>query len=316
MKLNSLTILPLITGLLLLNSCEDAAKAQFQQGYYDATAGSTPEVQRSMDRMTADGTDFPTGEAMTREFNTIGECEACQAAAASNTDPTGSVITGETCRHFNSFKNAGINEKALKQALFYYDKNKRRFSNQRYVSIADYSKNSAQKRFYILDMQTGSVQTEHVSHGSGASKYGNPGDPNHDGMLDRCHRGNSSNADSRYAMTRGGFFQTGEFYHSSSNANGWPVIAGSNYNGLRMTGLTSGVNDEAMSKGVVMHGANYNTGTTMGRSFGCPAFRPNRARDIMGTINGGSLYYSYVPQCSLEQGIVDQSVSGWQNMCG
>lgn len=310
-----LFLLILLIPFFSFSSCENPTQAQ--QDYYKATQGSRPAVQKSMDKLFAKGTNLPTGEAFTKEVNTIGDCKACMAAReAEKGNSGGSSYTGSECAHYKDFLAAGVNKKALKQALFFYKQNKRRFTKQRYISIADYSKNSRDKRFYILDMQTGRVQKENVSHGSGSSKYGNPGDPNHDGMLDRCHRsGKSTNPNSRYAMTRGGFFETENFYHSSHNEKGWPVVAGSNYNGLKLKGLSSGVNNEAESSGVVMHGAWYNTGAVMGRSFGCPAFRPDRAKAVLDKIYGGSLYYSYVPQCQTEQGIVDNEVRGWEGMC-
>jgi len=190
---------------------------------------------------------------------------------------------GESCQFFNNFKRSGINEKALKQALFYFENNRNELSKQRYISIADYGKNSRDKRFYILDLQTGKVRKEQVSHGSGMRKVRGQkvrfGDPNHDGMLDRCHHKNNIN------------------------------------DSMWLIGKSPGVNDEAKNKYVVMHGAIYNNAIKMGRSYGCPAFKYDKAKSIINTIKEGSLYYSYIPQCEELQGLVDRQVRGWERMC-
>ena len=220
-----------------------------------------------------------------------------------------------SCRFFQQFRSQGVPERPLRQALMFYENNRSQFQNQRYISIADYSQNSTQKRFYILDLQTGNVRREKVSHGSGMRNGVARGDSSHNGMLDRCHHGNNIN--DRTNMTRAGFFQTQNFYQSTNNLAGWPPIDRSGSNGLRMRGLSPGVNEEALDVGVVMHGAYYNDlGPRMGRSYGCPAFESSVASSVLSTIRGGSLYYSYTPQCQELQSIVERQVQGWERMCG
>ena len=224
------------------------------------------------------------------------------------------VAGGEACQFYDRFKRSGINDKALKQALYFYEKNKSRLSKERYISIADYGMRSNQKRFYILDMNTGEVQTEHVSHGSGNRSGRKIADSNHDGRLERCHHGNNIN--DRTNMTRGGFFITSSLRNSPNHGpSSWPSLDGRGNDSMWMDGVSPGVNDEARSSYVVMHGASYNRGSIMGRSYGCPAFRPERASSVINTIKGGSLYYSYIPQCSSLQSRVDRQVEGWQGMC-
>ena len=202
---------------------------------------------------------------------------------------------------YANFLNSGVPEKALKQALTFYDRNKSSL-NSEWISVADYTDNSRNERFYMFNVSTGEVRKHHVSHGSGNRNGVRRGDQNHDGNLDSC-----SYNGSRTNMTRPGFFKVSEPYVSSSHTNSWTNIGG-NYNGVRMDGLSGSLNDHARNRGVVMHGANYNTGATMGRSYGCPAFRPNEASGILNTIRGGSLFYSYVgDNCSNDQTQVDLS---------
>lgn len=203
------------------------------------------------------------------------------------------VQRGDPHRYFDEFLRQGVPEAPLRKALAYFKKNKSKFPNKNYISIADYSQNSRNKRFYMLDMRTGRVHKEQVSHGSGNAGGRKLGDPNHDGMLDRCTHSNGS----RTNMTRPGFFKTANPYMSGQN---FPVVGrnnGNRYNGLRLVGLENR-NKDALSRGVVMHEAYYNReGAVMGRSYGCPAFVPGKAKEIFPRIKGGSMFYAHVPQC-------------------
>ena len=223
-------------------------------------------------------------------------------------------ISSDSCQFFDKFKAAGVNEKALKQALYFYEQNKDRFDKERYISIADYGMRSDESRFFILDMTTGIVTKEDVSHGSGNRNGRKIGDSSHDGRLNRCHHGNNIN--DRTNMTRGGFFSTSSLRNSPNHGpSSWPSLDNRGNDSMWMDGLSPGVNEEARGAYVVMHGASYNKGGIMGRSYGCPAFRPERAAAVINRIKGGSLYYSYVPQCSSLQKRVDAQVAGWEGMC-
>lgn len=204
------------------------------------------------------------------------------------------LMTSDTYKFFKKFRDQGVPEGPLRLALDYFEKNKANFENQNFISIADYSQNYRNKRFYMLDMRTGDVLKEQVSHGSGKVNGVNHGDPNHDGMLNRCVHKNGSTRN----MTRPGFFKTANPYRSSQS---FPVVGkhkNNQYNGLRLIGLEE-KNKDALDSGVVMHEANYNRkGNTMGRSFGCPAFAPGVAKNIFPKIMEGSLFYAHAPQCN------------------
>ena len=133
--------------------------------------------------------------------------------------------------------------------------------------------------------------------------------PNHDGMLDACqYREDQTN------MTRVGFFRTAELYLSSQK---WPTFSRNGkgkYSGMRMDGLSK-TNKHTRKRAVVMHEADYNQHRIMGRSFGCPAFRPSEGRAIMNRIREGSLFYAYAPQCSDLYATVLEQVPRWQGTC-
>jgi len=76
---------------------------------------------------------------------------------------------------------------------------------------------------------------------------------------------------------------------------------GSNGYSLRLRGLEEGVNDMAMDRAIVMHGAPYVSRAAiralgrLGRSWGCPAIPLNVARKIIDTVRGGSAVFAYYP---------------------
>lgn len=76
---------------------------------------------------------------------------------------------------------------------------------------------------------------------------------------------------------------------------------GRNGYSLRMDGLESGFNDNALERAIVMHGAPYVTPELarqqgrVGRSLGCPAVRQGVARQIIDVLKGGQFIFSYYP---------------------
>ena len=86
-----------------------------------------------------------------------------------------------------------------------------------------------------------------------------------------------------------GLFVTGDTY------------VGNNGYSLRLDGLEPGFNGRARERAIVMHGAPYvNTALSssqgrIGRSWGCPALREAVARDVIDTIRGGGVIFSYYP---------------------
>jgi hypothetical protein len=142
------------------------------------------------------------------------------------------------------------------------------------LTIIDYSKPSTEPRMWVLDLATRSLLYEElVSHGQGsgdnyATKFSNTPDSH---------------------QTSIGLFVTQDTY------------VGRNGYSLRLNGLDRGFNDRARERAIVMHGAPYvNKAITkslgrLGRSHGCPAVRDGVAREIIDTVKGGNLVFSYYP---------------------
>ena len=70
---------------------------------------------------------------------------------------------------------------------------------------------------------------------------------------------------------------------------------------LRLEGLEPGINDRAMERRIVMHGADYvdprvvRSQGRLGRSWGCPALPRPVSRRVIERIKGGSAVFAYYP---------------------
>jgi hypothetical protein len=90
-------------------------------------------------------------------------------------------------------------------------------------------------------------------------------------------------------MTSLGLFRTAEPY------------VGHNGYSLRLDGLEKGTNDRARERAIVIHGAPYVSASAakangyLGRSLGCPAVRPEIARQLIDTVKAGGLLFAYYP---------------------
>jgi hypothetical protein len=84
-----------------------------------------------------------------------------------------------------------------------------------------------------------------------------------------------------------GFYRTGGTYQGG---NGYSLL---------LDGLEEGINDEARSRAIVIHGADYcseqviRSAGRLGRSYGCPALPRELSKPIINTIKGGSLLFIY-----------------------
>ena len=205
--------------------------------------------------------------------------------------------TEETINHFIA---EGVPEIPLVEAIDFFERKGHQLDNKRYITIGDFSQSSREKRLYILDLSTGELQTEFVAHGSGRNRIGYPnGDRNHDGYLDKCMHSKWSRRirlvkHRRFGMTRPGFMRVDTTYFSSKfNYNSMD-----GHNAIRLTGLESSSSD-VRRNAVVFHEADYveDYSKIQGRTLGCPAIPVGRMKSVLPKIKGGSLYYSYVPQC-------------------
>ncbi|OIQ17019.1 MAG: hypothetical protein BM556_12445 [Bacteriovorax sp. MedPE-SWde] len=219
---------------------------------------------------------------------------------AESLDEFSELSLDEKYEHFASL---GVPRRPLTHTFKFYEKNDKIIYNKRYVSIADYSQHSKNKRWYIMDMETGLLQREYVSHGSGRNRLGFPvADIGHRGKPKRCRHSRFSRRlrlvpHRIWGMTRPGFIRVDGTYHSKKFAYG-EYKKTKAPNALLLTGLERSSSD-VRRNAVVIHEAWYvkDKRVKQGRSLGCPSVPQGRMPHIIDKIKGGSLFYSYVPQC-------------------
>ncbi len=144
----------------------------------------------------------------------------------------------------------------------------------RTLTLIDYSKPSTEPRLWVFDIITGELLfKELVAHGRNTG----------DNLATRF----SDEMNSR--QTSLGLFVAADTY------------VGRNGYSLRLDGLEPGFNHRARDRAIVMHGAPYVSAAfgsshgRLGRSWGCPVLGEAVVRDVIDTIRGGGVIFSYYP---------------------
>lgn len=193
-------------------------------------------------------------------------------------DLNGSYLESSSSLLYSSLNldEAGLSTTAFELALKGWEKLKseNQLQNTRLLTIVDFSQPSTQKRLYVIDLEKRSLlYRTYVAHGRNSG---------------REQAVNFSNRP-RSNQSSPGFYRTESTYY------------GSNGYSLRLEGLEKGINDNAESRAIVMHGADYVNENMIqslgyiGRSQGCPAIPPKMTRPIINTIKNGSCLFIYAP---------------------
>jgi hypothetical protein len=142
------------------------------------------------------------------------------------------------------------------------------------LTVIDFSRPSTERRMWVYDLRTRAlVFDELVSHGRGsgltmATAFSNVPESNRSSL---------------------GLYRAAETY------------IGKHGYSLRIDGLEPGINDRARERAIVIHAADYVNEKSaraqgyLGRSLGCPALRPEVARQVIDTVKGGGLIFAYYP---------------------
>jgi hypothetical protein len=140
------------------------------------------------------------------------------------------------------------------------------------LSIIDFRQHSGKKRFYVINLVSGSVEVLHTAHGSGS-------DSNSDGYATSFSNTPNSHKSSI------GFALTAETYQ------------GKNGYSLRLDGLQDS-NSKMRERAIVIHKADYvsPSRSKMGMSWGCPALSNSANERTVNQIKNGSLIYLYAGQ--------------------
>jgi hypothetical protein len=146
--------------------------------------------------------------------------------------------------------------------------------NTNVLTIIDYSKSSATRRLYTIDLNNYQLLFHTwVSHGKNSGKE----------YATSFSNKMSSNKSSV------GFFITDNTYRGKHGYS------------LRLRGLEKGINDNAHSRAIVMHAADYVNPSIadrrgyIGRSQGCPAVMPSLHKPIIQTIKDQTCIFIYHP---------------------
>ncbi|NUQ19112.1 MAG: murein L,D-transpeptidase catalytic domain family protein [Sphingomonas sp.] len=140
------------------------------------------------------------------------------------------------------------------------------------IGIADFSRPSSERRFHVVDLQNGSVESHLVCHGRGS-------DPAHSGYLERF-----SNDFGSYA-TSSGTYVTDAYYQGKYGLS------------LRVRGLDWS-NNNAEARAIVIHNAWYaepemlQQHGQLGRSEGCFAMPKTSQYEVMKRLAGGRMIYA------------------------
>ncbi len=172
--------------------------------------------------------------------------------------------------------NSGLSRQAFSYAMkgYNYLLSLGKIKNDETVSIIDFSLPSYTKRLFVVDVKKGIVLfNTYVSHGRNSGKE---------------VAGKFSNEPESFESSLG-------FYITSDTYNGKHGYS------LRLEGEEAGINDNAFSRGIVMHSAPYVNERLIqkqgyiGRSEGCPAVPEKLYKPIIEKIKNGSCLFMYSP---------------------
>jgi hypothetical protein len=163
---------------------------------------------------------------------------------------------------------------AFSLAADFYRHNQFLIENKNYLAVIDYTRPSFVERLFIYDAAGNRMGSFLVAHGKES------------GYVFAREFSNEINSHKSCK----GFFITGE-----------PFI-GENGLSLRLHGLQQGINNNALARDIVIHGASYvswgslleNFGR-LGRSLGCPAVAPEHIEEVVGRLKNGALLYIHAP---------------------
>jgi hypothetical protein len=184
----------------------------------------------------------------------------------------------ETVSLFDKFVQQGVPSENLEKAFTFFDQNKQRIKNTKYITMIDFSLPSIEKRLFLLNLETGSVRKFWVAHGRASG-----------GLFARSF----SNVDNSKKSSLGMYITGGTY-------------VGKHGRSMYLYGLDR-TNSNAYSRDIVVHGAPYVSAAFirqsgyLGRSWGCPAVSNSVIQPLMKLTQKGSLMYIFKNE---EEGIL------------
>jgi hypothetical protein len=168
---------------------------------------------------------------------------------------------------------SNIDPTVLRKSLIAYQKARREgLTDKDILTIIDYRRTSKERRLWVVDLKKGKVLfNTWVSHGKNSGNSTATSFSNQPGSL----------------KSSAGVFLTEK-----------PYIGNNGYS-LRLIGLERGINSNAYSRAIVVHGAWYVNADVikkygqLGRSWGCPAVSEQLAKPLINTIKERTLVFVY-----------------------
>ncbi len=160
---------------------------------------------------------------------------------------------------------SGVPEKAFSRALSKMGSS--RVKKRDRLVIIDFSKPATQKRFYYINLKSGSVEKHRVAHGKNSGGKG---------------------AKATSFSSKSGSNKTPPGFHVTLGLGEYRKKWQSRY--LLLDGIESS-NRNSRAREIISHGARYVAGG--GRSNGCPALEPSVAKRLFPILTGGVLWYHY-----------------------
>jgi hypothetical protein len=216
-----------------------------------------------------------------------------------------------------NFEKLGGDPIALDQAICFLSENqdknfntkegnKVKIKNKDYMVIQDFTKPSSQKRFFLINRNTGDVEVMSSAHGMGIHDQG----VYNSVVKPPEHFSNSPGS----KLSPRGFMITSDYQPSNEN---WEWH-------MKFDGIQKGINDNTRSRAVVFHpgykksvytqsvwegrahsgedpvnltsslnGSKNPKGFEQGMTEGCTAVAPEYAKEVYNKTKGGALYYNY-----------------------
>ena len=170
----------------------------------------------------------------------------------------------------------GLNKNVLKLAMEGFSKLmvKGRLNKDSILTIVDFSRSSKSKRLYVIDLKNEVLLFNTlVAHGRNSG-------------MEYARSFSNTPSSNKSSL---GFYITQSTYR------------GENGYSLRLQGVERNINDKALGRSIVMHGAQYANPDflaergILGRSYGCPAVPTEENAAIIDAIKDGSCLFIYSP---------------------